>query len=510
MKGLSAIDYAMASAYVLGITLLGASFYRKKATSQEYFLGGRGMWWLPAGISIVAADLSAISVMGTPAWSFKHNLELFWHSLGYLIAAPIVIVIFVPFYSSLRLYTAYEYLERRFNLPVRLLTSLLFLTVRAFHTALVVYAPALVINLVTNLPIWECVLFMGAITTVYTTLGGMKAVIWTDVVQFCTVMVGIILVFYASISRVPGGLAVAYQTALQAGKLHVINFSTDPRQLTSLWAMIAGGTVLCMAPLATDQAILQRLFTTKSAQDCRRSIVLQSILILPVVFMLYLAGTALFAFYYHNPGALQGLRSDDAILPLFVVRELPRGISGLILAAIFAASMAVMSASVNSLTTASTVDFYQRLFRPNESSEHYARVGRIGSVAWGGAVTVMALFVGRLGMLALAYNRVSSVISAPLLGIFLLAVLTRRTTGWGALLGAAVGVVVVSFVSAFSEWSFFWWGPIGVVATVVAGYLLSLTMTPLPEEKLIGLVYKFGSPSTTKSNGLVAVRDGSA
>ena len=264
------------------------------------------MWWLPAGISIIAADLSGISVMGTPAWAFKHNLELFWHSVGYVIVAPIVIVVFVPFYSRLGLYTAYEYLERRFNLAARLLTSLLFLILRAFHTALVVYAPALVINLVTGFPVWQCVLFMGAFTTVYTTLGGMKAVIWTDVVQFCTVILGISLVFYTSVSHVPGGIDAAYQAALAAGKLQSFNFSPDPRQLTSFWAMLFGGIVLCMAPLTTDQAILQRLFTTKSSADCRRSIILQAVLIMPVLLMLYLTGTALFAFYHYNPSRLQG------------------------------------------------------------------------------------------------------------------------------------------------------------------------------------------------------------
>jgi SSS family transporter len=490
MKAFSTLDYAMVISYLIAITALGSSFYRKNTTQKDYFLGGRAMWWLPAGISIIAADLSAISVMGTPAWAFRHNLELVWHSLGYIIVAPIVIVVFVPFYTRLGLYTAYEYLERRFNLAARLLTSVLFIILRAFHTALVVYAPALVINLVTGLPVWQCVLFMGTFTTVYTTLGGMKAVIWTDVVQFCTVITGISFVFYTSVTHVPGGLAAAYDIALRAGKLQIFNFSTDPGELTSLWATLVGGIVLCMAPLTTDQAILQRLFTTKSAADCRRSIILQAVFIMPVLLMLYLTGTALFAFYQHNPAALQGLPSDDAILPMFAVRELPSGISGLILAAIFAASMAVMSASVNSLTTATTVDFYQRLFRRDKSPQHYARVGRLGTALWGAAVTLMALFAGRLGVLALAYNRVSSIISGPLLGIFLLAVLVPRATAAGALFGAGFGAVVVSLVSAFTDWSFFWIGPIGVIATTLSGYLASLTMDPPPEENVCGLVYR--------------------
>ena len=488
MKHLSTLDYAVVLGYLLVIASLGSSFYRRKSTAKEYFLGGRSMSWLPVGISIIAADLSAITVMGTPAWTFRHNLELSWSSFGYPLMAPVVILVFVPFYSKLNLYTAYEYLERRFNLPVRLLTSLLFLALRSVHVALVIYAPSLVIHLVTGLPDWQCILAMGLFTTVYTTLGGMKAVIWTDVIQFFTVTIGVSVIFYTALNSIDGGVAVAYKTALEAGRLKFLNFSTDPSELTSLWACLFGGAVLCMAPLTTDQAILQRMFTTKSAQDCRQSILLQSAIVIPVAFLLYSSGAALYAFYHFHPERLAGLVNDDALLPMFAMRELPAGVSGLIIAAIFAASMAVMSAGINSLTTASTVDFYQRVFRPAETPEHYAKFGRWGTVGWGALVTFLALFAGRLGALALAYNRVSSIISGPLLGIFLLATLTRRTTASGALAGAVTGMAAVWTVSSNTNWSFFWFGPVGVIATVAAGYAASLFMAPPPPEKIIGLV----------------------
>jgi SSS family solute:Na+ symporter len=402
MKGFSALDYAVVIGYLIAIAAFGSSFYRRKSTAREYFLGGRTMWWLPAGISILAADLSAITVMGTPAWGYGHNLELMWTSLGFPLMAPVIIKVFVPFYAGLNLYTAYEYLERRFNLQVRLLTSVLFLLLRSIHVALVIYAPALVISFVTALPVWQSILFMGLFTTSYTTLGGIKAVIWTDVIQFFTVSLGILLVFSTALARIPGGLEVAYRTALQAGRLDSINLSLDPTELTSIWASVIGGFVLTMAPLATDQAILQRLFTTKSVEDSRRSVIVQCVVIIPLSLLLFLTGTALFVFYQAHPERLAGLSNTEAIMPFFAVRELPSGVSGLIIAAIFAASMAVMSAGINSLTTASTVDFYQRVFRPSEAPEHYARVGRIGTICWGVAVTLLALVAGGLGELALA------------------------------------------------------------------------------------------------------------
>jgi len=492
VKPFGAINYIVVFAYLVVIAAIGSSFYRKKSTSKDYFLGGRAMSWLPVGISIIAADLSAITVMGIPAWGYRNNLELLVIVFGYPLVAAIVIFVFVPFYAKLNLYTAYEYLEKRFDLNVRLVTSLLFQVLRGVHVAIVIYAPALVINLVTGLPVWECILLMGLFTTFYTLLGGMKAVIWTSVIQFCTVTLGMVLIFFSSLSHIQGGLAVAYRTALEAGRLRLFNFSTNPTDLTSFWACFFGGLVLCLGPLTTDQAILQRLFTTKSVKDCNQSIIAQAVLVIPTTLLLYLVGAALFVFYHFNPTHVKGLTIDDAVMPFFAVNELPNVISGLIVAAIFAASMAVMSAGINSLTTATTVDFYKRVFRPHETPQHYASVGRIGTAAWGLGMTFLALFAGRLGALALAYNKISSFISGPLLGIFLLATMTARTTATGSLIGAGVGTLAVAVVGYTTRWSFFYQGPIGVAVTVVSGYLASLFMAPPPPEKVRGLVMGHG------------------
>src|SRR5437667_5635164 len=176
MKGFALLDYLVVIGYLCAIAAFGSSFYRRKTTAEEYFLGGRSMSWLPAGISIIAADLSAITIMGTPAWNYKHNLELVWSAFGYPLMAPLVIFVFVPFYSKLNLYTAYEYLERRFSLSVRLVGSILFQLLRVAHVSIALYAPSLVISFVTGLRVWECIFFMGAVTTLYTALGGIKAV----------------------------------------------------------------------------------------------------------------------------------------------------------------------------------------------------------------------------------------------------------------------------------------------------------------------------------------------
>ncbi len=319
---------------------------------------------------------------------------------------------------------------------------------------------------------------MGAFTTVYTTLGGMKAVIWTDVIQFFAIGLGVTCVCIAAIIHIPGGFMEAYQAAAQGGRLSVLNLSTNLSEVTSLWACLLGGSTLVLTTLTTDQAILQRLFTTKSTKDCTQSIILQALVNLPITLLLNGVGIALFVFYSYHRAALSGLGDANAILPFFAVTQLPSGISGLIIAAIFAASMGVMSAGINSLSTATTVDLYQRIFKPNETPEHYARAGRIGTVCWGAVCTILALFAGKLGELALAFGKVSSFICGPLLGIFLLGTMTKRTTSRGALIGGALGAGAVIFLSSFTDWSFLYESTIGVLLSVLFGYSASFLEAP--------------------------------
>ncbi len=244
-----------------------------------------------------------------------------------------------------------------------------------------------------------------------------------------------------------------------------------------------------MAPVTTDQAVLQRLFTTKSTRDCRQSIIVQSLIIVPLSTMLYLAGVAIYAFYRTQPERLAGLNTPDAVMPFFAIHELPAGVSGLIIASIFAASMAVMSAGINSLTTATVVDFYQRIFRPTKRLGASARraVGRLGTAAWGLSMTGWPCSPG-ISASCQSPTPVSSHISGPLFGIFLLAVLDRRATSAGALVGAGAGLGTVSLVSSLTNWSFFYLGPIGLVTTFATGHLASLLTSPPPARKITGLV----------------------
>lgn len=474
MTAISTLDLVALAGYLVCIAAFGISFYDRKSSAKEYFLGGGKMNWVPVGISILAADLSAISVMGSPAWVYKHDLSLLWVTVGYPIIAPLVILVFAPFYSRQKLYTAYEYLERRFNLHVRILASGLFHMLRAWHVAVAIYGPALILHLVSGFDMLVCIATMGAFTTLYTALGGMKAVIWTDVIQFGTVMGGIILIIVVGTLNVPGGAAHVIDIAKAGGKLHFVNTAFDASQMTSIWACLIGGIFLALGPLTTDQAILQRLFSTKSDKDFGRSVFLQAILIVPVIGTLNLVGIVLFAFYQTHPGHVQGLINVDAIVPFFVLNELPSGVAGLVIGGIFAASMAVMSAGINALATATTVDFYARIYDTKRSDIHYARVGRFATTAWGIIATLLAMAAAGASDLATAYSRISSLLIGPMLGMFLLGIFTRRANAKGVITGTLAGGALTAVLSVSTDWSFLYFGAIGTIATVLGGLIASM------------------------------------
>jgi SSS family transporter len=483
-------NWAVVAGYLLSVSAIGSLFYRKRSSASEYFLGGRTMRAIPVAISLVAADLSATTSMGVPAWGYQHNLELFLGTAVYLLVAPIVMYLFLPFYSGFNFYTGYQYLERRFDVKVRVIGSMLFLLTRGAHVAIAIYAPSIVLSLLTGLSLTGCVLLIGAFTTVYTTLGGMRAVIWTDVMQFTVLVSGVLVVSWMSVSKVPGGLGTIFHVASAAGRLRLFNFSTNLSDMTTVWAMIIGGGTLVLATLGTDQAYLQRYFTTRSLTEGRQAVMLDAMIAVPIVGMLFLLGTVLYVYYSFYSSRLAGLPMNDAILPFFVVHELHGILPGLIIASIFAASMAVMSAGINSLATVSTVDFYQRLFHPNETEINTVLVGRIGTLGWGAAATVAALFAGRLGPLVNAFNIINSFLGGPILGIFLLGMLTRRAKSIGTMAGAAAGLICVALTALKTDVSFFYYAVIGLIVTMVAGYLLSLIGPRQDPATLTGLVYE--------------------
>jgi len=380
---------------------------------------------------------------------------------------------------------------------VRTLASASFIARIVLWLALATYAPALALEQATGLPLWFTILCTGVLTTFYTTLGGMKAVIWTDVMQLVVLFAGQLIIALSAVARVPGGLGHVVELAREGGKLDV-SLSLDPTVRVTLWAALFGSAFMHLVQMATDQVSVQRYLTAKSLKEAQRGLWLKLGLVLPVTAVFYGTGVILYAFYrvHGDPLAAGKIRRPDQILPYFVVTELPAGFPGLFIAAIYAASMSTISAGINSLTSASLVDFYQRLWRnPDLSETSQLRLARRLTLAYGAIVIGLAFLVQRMGTLLEASNSVIGLVGGPMLGLFFLGILVRRATARGALAGWVAGLAVLLPVCFATRISFLWYTLIGCASTMAVGFLVSLAEPAPPPEKLDGLTWGGGSPA---------------
>ncbi|NLE37220.1 MAG: sodium/solute symporter, partial [Pirellulaceae bacterium] len=362
-------DYLTLGVYLAGIVLLGAWFSRRQSSTDEYFLGSRGFHWLPVALSMFASLFSASSYVAAPAEAFNHGMTLFLKSVAVLLGVPLAVVLFVRPFRRMSLTTAYEYLERRFDLKVRLTASFLFLLLRSFWLGVVLFASAVALQPATGWPIWFSVVLVGIVATTYTTLGGMRSVIWTDVIQFLVLLGGILLVL-ATLTWGPAqSLVGIWEYGRDRG--HAFNqvgkasfYSFDPFVQYSLWALVISAVFTKLSLAGADQISIQRYLSTRTEKDASRSMVWGTILGAPVMFLLYFSGLGLLWFYDTHPErALPNMTGDHA-LPHYIATELAPGVGGVLLAAILAAVMSTLDSGLNSLATCSVTDFYGRVFRP--------------------------------------------------------------------------------------------------------------------------------------------------
>lgn len=477
-------DYVVFAIYIAASLAMGLMAGGKQKDLKTYLLAGHQMHWAMIAISILAALFSGISFLGAPAESFGHNLIYLWGILAYFIATPITNLIFLPFFFRLNFYTAYEYLERRFDLRLQRLSSASFIFRVTLWLSLALFAPSLVISEMAGVPLWMAVVFTGVVTLVYTTIGGMKAVIYTDVMQFAVLILGIIAVLWVALDKTPGGLAGAWQVAEAGGRTKFIDLNFSLTERMTLWGAFIGGIFINLVSLVTDQVSVQRYLTAVSLKESQRALWMKLLIMLPLVGIFYYTGIALYAFYETHPEMAASLVSSDRVLPHFISRQLASPLPGLLIAAILAATMSTVSAGVNSLTTATLMDF---LYTGSKESQgdvtevSRVRVARIWTVVYGCIITVLALGVSRLGTLVEASNKITGFFGGPLLGIFFLGVLSRRANAPGTLLGAVVGFLAVLATGFFTSISFMWYAMIGCLVTWVVGEFASLLFAPPSE-----------------------------
>jgi SSS family transporter len=464
------LDLAIVIAYLLGVTALGMRFRRGQQNVSDYFLGGRSAPWWALAFSIVATETSTLTIIGTPAISYGGNLTFIQLVFGYLLGRVLIVLLLLPGYFRGEFFTAYALIEKRFGEKMRAVAASTFLITRAVAEGVRVSAIALVVSVVLGTSEKLAVVIVIALTVLYTFEGGMKAVIWTDVAQLLLYLTGSAITFFVLLHRIPGGWTEVIQVAATAGhKLQALDFSSNLATKYTFWSGLIGGAFLTMASHGTDQTIVQRLLAARNERDSRRALLTSGAIVLIQFAVFLLIGVLLFVFAQHAPLLTAGERTDR-ILPVFLVREMPVGLAGLLLASIIAVAMSNASGSLNSLAASSVLDF-SRWRRQSTEPAHFLRLSRAMTLAWG--LVLMGFGLVKWGPLLETGLTVASLPFGSLLGLFLLGTLDRRANATGALAGMIAGLAAILCVFQFTTVAFTWYVLIGSTVTFLIGGIVS-------------------------------------
>ena len=553
------IDWAVVAAYLVWIVYDGLRRTKGSKQVEGYFLANRSLPWWAVGLSVMATQLSAITLVGTTGQGYQDGLRFVQFYFGLPLAMLILSVTVVPFFHRAKVYTAYEYLEQRFDAKTRALTSFLFVVSRGLSCGVIIAAPAVILSIVLGWNLTLTVLAIGVPTAVYTMFGGVQAVTWTDVKQMVVIVAGLGAAIVVLLAGLPEEVSLlgALHVAGSTGRLEALDFRFTLTETYTFWSGLIGGLFLMLSYFGCDQSQVQRYLTARSIQEGRDSLMMSAYVKIPLQALVLLTGVLVFVFFLFSPppmlfnpvheervrasaesaeyerlqgrfdalyqarreaalGAaaardqgepafqaatrefrerdadLMALRRDAAglvarvsgdaryndvnyVFPTFITTRMPIGLIGLMIAAIFAAAMSSIAAELNSLSAATVIDFYRRHVRRAAPDSHYLRVSRIATGAWGLLACGVAVYATTLGSLIEVVNRFGSFFYGSILGVFVLAIGTRRATGTGAFVGLIAGMASVAHVAFwYPEISFLWHNVIGVAAVVLVGMTISV------------------------------------
>ncbi|HSJ13093.1 MAG TPA: sodium:solute symporter [Longimicrobiales bacterium] len=547
------LDWLIVAVYVTYVVVDGLRRARGTREIEGYFLANRSLPWWAVGLSVMATQLSAVTMIGTTGQGATDGMRFVQFYLGLPIAMVILGVTLVPFLHGARVFTAYEYLERRFNAPTRSLTSFLFLCSRGMSCGAIIAAPAVVFSAVFGWSLPGAVALIGVPTVIYTMIGGVQAVTWADVKQMVLIVFALLAIVAVLLFRLPVSPDEALRIAGATGRLRTFDFSFDLTQTYTVWSGAIGGMFLMLSYFGTDQSQVQRYLTARSVPEARSSLLMSAYWKIPLQALVLLVGVLVFVFYLfetppllYNPahearvrasagaeyagmesryrelwGAREAaaravadapagdaagaaaarmmlqareaeigaVRSDalalaerttgetsrdvNYIIPRFVLSHLPLGLAGLFIAGVLAAAMSSIAAELNSLSTATVIDFYRRWVRPTGSDAHYLGISKVATAFWGGVACVVATYAATLGSLIEVVNRFGSFFYGSILGVFLLAMIPFAR-GWSAFFGMIAGMSAVAAVTVFApSVSFLWHNVVGAFTVVAVGLLIS-------------------------------------
>ena len=447
---MKSIDIAVIISYFSLMAGVGFYFMRRNKDADAYFrAGGRLPWWV-VSLSIYATMFSSITFISVPAMSFSGDMTYYVISFGILLMAPIVVKWYLPFFRKLNLTSAYEYLEVRFNVPCRLFASAAFVLFMIARTAIVAYLPALAISAVTGIDINLAIVAVTVVTILYCTIGGVEAVIWSDFIQSIILIGSTALIIVWAVCGTDGGFSGVVSKGMAAHKFRIFDFAFDWTK-PCFWVVLASGMVANLASYTSDQCVVQRYMTTSDEKGAAKSILFNGVISFCNCFVFFFMGVALWAFYQSHAGALPAGTKPDAVLPIFIARELPTGLSGLVLAAIAAATMSTLSANLNSASSAITIDFYQRLVLGNSSTTAMQKAqrrlllcGKISTFVVGILGGAMALWLANaeIGNIYDQFQRFLGILTGGLGCLFFMGIFMRNVNGFGATCGLVANYVV--------------------------------------------------------------------
>ncbi len=484
------LDWTIIALYMLGMIGLSVYLGRGQADHEDYYLGGRNLPWWAVGISTMATQTSAISFVSIPAFvALKPGGGLTW--LQYELALPLAIiftmVVLLPFFRKLELVSVYGYLERRFGLPARLVISAVFLLSRALGTGVGVYLSAVVLHVCLGIPVWATILLIGVVTVIYDAIGGMKAVVFSDVIQM-VVLVGGLLLCIGYVAAEVGGLGAMF-SSLSAERWRALDPGTGLGDGAKMpfWGFLIGGFFLYGSYYGVDQSQVQRELSAPTIRDTKRALVFNGLARFPLTLLYLCLGVAAAAALAHSAPlrtAMQGKPLDE-LVPRLILLKIPAGIRAVLFAAILSAAMSSLDSALNSLSAATMRDFVEKLRKP--SSRHLLIIDKLTTVIWGVIITGFAFlfWVANPGDTVIeGINRIGSVFYGPILAAFLTGLLSKRSTGVGVIWGLAAGVVFNASLWLLSPWfviHWMWWNVFGLAVTIlVTGGVSRLTPAPTP------------------------------
>ncbi len=447
------VNLAVLGGYLGCVVFIGSIFFRSSRTAEQYTTAGRTLPGWAVGLSIFGSYISSISFLANPGKSFAGNWNAFVFTMAMPVAAIIAIRWFVPFYRRSGHVSAYEHLEQRFGSWARTYAVVCFLLTQMARMATIVYLLALALAPMIHAPIWLIIAVTGALMTVYTLLGGIRGVVWTGVLQSLVLIAGPVIIITALLTRTPGGLGGIIDVAWRHDKFSLGSFGASLSQST-FWVVLFYGLVINLGNFAVDQSYVQRYISARDDREARKSLWLAAMLYVPTAAAFFLIGTGLFALYAHRPDLLAGgpdpVAAPDKVLPHFISHELVPGLSGLVIAAIFAAAM---DSNLNSMATLTLCDLYRRYFRPEAGPRESIRVLYVATLGWGAAGTLTALAMIRARNVLDIWWDMAGIFSGGMLGLFLLGLMSRAGRR-PALAAVCAGVGVIVWISLSSKG---WW-----------------------------------------------------